>query len=270
MVEIFKNFTAFNDENEPLKIEIVGETECDKTFSIERRCSDLNALEFILDGKGTLDIDNQHLVPEKNDIFFLKVGTCHKYKSDAVNPWRKLWVVFKGAFADSLINCYLPKDVFLFKNCETVKKQFQEIVELTQQDIPYDIMVNKITVILVQIFMYIRNRTIIENEELPDVIRKRLDESVECAYNLETLCKNINYSKNYIINVFKKKYKITPYQYFLERKIDSAKAYLTHTNASVGSIAKILCYADQQYFSSSFKKAVGCSPLEYRRKTRKE
>ena len=46
MIEKFKNFAALYDENEPLKIDIVGETYCDKTFKIERKVSDLNALEF--------------------------------------------------------------------------------------------------------------------------------------------------------------------------------------------------------------------------------
>ena len=73
-----------------------------------------------------------------------------------------------------------------------------------------------------------------------------------------------------IPNVFKNKYGITPYQYFLDKKIDAAKTYLTHTNISIGAISKTLHYEDQQYFSSSFKKTVGCSPVEYRRKTRKE
>ena len=270
MIEKFKNFTAFNDECEPLKIEIVGETYCDKTFSIERTNSCLNALEFIIDGSGTLDIDGQHIIPEKNDIFMLKVGSCHHYKADPFNPWHKLWIVFTGDFADSLIKLYLPENVYLFKNCEAVKKHFEKIVEISRQDIPYDIMVNKITISLMNIFMFIRNRVLTENKDLPDIIRKKLDESVESTFNLEKLCSDINYSKNYVINVFKSKYGITPYQYFLDKKIDAAKTYLTHTNASVGSIAKTLHYADQQYFSSSFKKAAGCSPLEYRRKTRKE
>ena len=270
MIEKFKNFSALNNENDPLKIDIVGETYCDKTFKIERACSDLNALEFIIDGKGTLDIDGQHLVPEKSDIFFLKVGSKHKYKSDGNNPWHKLWIVFTGNFADSLINCYLPKDTYLFKNCDCVKKYFEEIVEISRQDIPYDLMVNKITINLMHIFMYIRNRILIENADLPDIIRKKLDECVESYFNLDKLCENMNYSKNYIINVFKNKYKITPYQYYLDKKIDAAKTYLTHTNVSIGTISKTLHYADQQYFSSSFKKTVGCSPVEYRRKTRKE
>lgn len=270
MIEQFKNFTAFNDESEPIKIEIVGETHCDKTFRIERINSDLNALEFILSGKGTLDIDGQHLEPEKNDIFFLKAGSNHKYKSDGADPWHKLWIVFTGAFADSLTTLYLPENVYLFKKCDAVKKHFEEIVEISRQNITYEMMVNRITISLMRIFMYIRNRVITENEELPDIIRKKLDESVESTFNLEKLCSDINYSKNYVISVFKNKYKITPYQYFLDKKIDAAKTYLTHTNLSIGGISKTLHYADQQYFSSSFKKVVGCSPLTYRRKTRIE
>lgn len=270
MIEKFKNFTALNDGNEPLKIDIVGETYCDKTFSIERANSTLNALEFIIDGKGTLDIDGQHLVPEKNDVFFLKEGSRHKYKSDSKQPWHKLWIVFRGDFADSLIDCYLPKDVYLFKDCRALKKYFEEIVEISRQDIPFDIMVSKITISLMHIFMYIRNRVLTETADLPDIIRKKLDESVESAFNLDNLCSSINYSKNYVINVFKNKYKVTPYQYFLDKKIDAAKTYLTHTNVSIGNIAKTLHYADQQYFSSSFKNSVGCSPIEYRRKTRRE
>ncbi|MDE6767783.1 MAG: helix-turn-helix transcriptional regulator, partial [Eubacterium sp.] len=64
-------------------------------------------------------------------------------------------------------------------------------------------------------------------------------------------------------------YGMTPYQYYLERKIDAAKVYLVHTNMSIGDISKVLHYADQQYFSSSFKNATGYSPLEFRKKARK-
>ena len=237
MIEKFKNFVALNAESDPLKIEIVGETYCDGHFSIVRQNSDLNALEFIIDGSGTLDIDSQHLEPEKDDIFFLKVGSRHKYKSDAQKPWHKLWIVFKGDFADSLINCYIPKDVFLFKNCRAVKKYFDDIVEISRQDIPYNIMVNKITVDLIYIFMFIRSHTLTENADLPDLIRKQLDECVESYFNLDKLCENMNYSKNYIISVFKEKYNITPYQYFLDKKIDSAKTYLMHTNLSIARSA---------------------------------
>ena len=63
MIEKFKNFSALYDESEPLKIDIIGETYCDKTFKIERAVSDLNALEFIVDGRGSFEIEGQKLSP---------------------------------------------------------------------------------------------------------------------------------------------------------------------------------------------------------------
>lgn len=268
MVEEFKSYVTFARSDDPLRIRLIGETYCNKNFCIERECSDLNAFEFIVDGSGVLDIDGQHLIPEKGDVFFLKFGTKHRYYSDAENPWHKFWIVFDGKLASSLIDCYLPKNTYLFKNCP-IGKTFERIVSLSRQDMPYENMLNQVTLCLMDIFMYIRNRIKIDREDLPELIRKKLDESVEEKFNLDVLCESINYSKNYVINVFKSKYNLTPYKYFLDKKLDAAKAYLTHTNMSVNSIAETLHYSDQQYFSASFKQATGFSPLEFRKITRK-
>ena len=70
MIEDFKNFVTLAGDNDPLKIELIGETYCDKKFNIVRANSDLTALEFIIDGCGTLDIEGQHLIPEKTTFSF--------------------------------------------------------------------------------------------------------------------------------------------------------------------------------------------------------
>lgn len=268
MTEEYKNYVNLIRKDQPLQIELIGETYCDESFKISRESSDLNALEFIIEGEGVLEIDGQYLSPQTNDIFMLKKGTKHRYFSGSANPWHKYWIVFRGPLAECLIKSYLPDNTYLFKNCSAIKKYFEEIIALSKKDIPHEMLVNKVTVCLLNIFMYIRSKEQLGNEDLPEIIRSRLDESVENRFNLDALCKDINYSKNYVINVFKDKYGVTPYKYFLNRKIDSAKVYLSHTNMSVFEIAKILHYSDQQYFSVSFKNSVGCSPLEYRRRTR--
>lgn len=49
------------------------------------------------------------------------------------------------------------------------------------------------------------------------------------------------------------------------RKImDTAKDMLSGTDKSIGEIAYALGYRYPQYFSRAFKKAVGCTPNEYR------
>ncbi len=267
MVEDFKNFSSYICEDDPLQVFMVGETYCNKHFEIRRACSDLNAIEFIIDGSGFLNIEGQHLIPEENDVFILRKGTKHHYKADDDNPWHKYWIVFDGKLAECLFDSYLPKNTYIFKNCD-LKKYFKEIFSISRQNISYEIMSQKIAVILLQIFMYIRTRNTSKTEDLADIIKRRLDESIEKPYNLDELCKSVNYSKNYIINVFSEKFGITPYQYFIDKKIEAAKSYLAHTNISIGNISKILNYADQQYFSYCFKKAVGISPLAYRKMTR--
>ncbi len=268
MIEDFKNFSSFMTDDSPMKVWLVGETYCDGRFKIERENSDMMALEYIIEGTGTLEINGQHLIPEAGDVFFLKLGSNHKYFTDNDNAWHKYWIVFDGKMATTMADLYLPDDTYLFKKCN-VKKQFEKIFRLSKEDISYERMVNAITLELMQIFMYIKNGIEMNNESIAHKIKRMLDKSVENHFNLDNLCEDINYSKNYIINIFKEEYGMTPYQYYLERKIDAAKMYLMHTNMSIGDIAKVLHYADQQYFSSSFKSAAGCSPLEFRKRIRK-
>ena len=72
MIENFKNFSSFMSQEDPLKVWLVGETYCDRNFSIERENSDMMALEYIIEGTGTLNIDGQHLTPEAGDVFFFE------------------------------------------------------------------------------------------------------------------------------------------------------------------------------------------------------
>lgn len=74
MVEDFKNFTQYKGETAPVNIWMVGETYCDEGFQIERSDSELMALEFIISGKGTLEIEGQTLHPAENDVFFCARG----------------------------------------------------------------------------------------------------------------------------------------------------------------------------------------------------
>lgn len=96
MIEDFKNFSSFMTDDSPMKVWLVGETYCDGRFKIERENSDMMALEYIIEGTGTLEINGQHLIPEAGDVFFLKLGSNHKYFTDNDNAWHKYWIVFDG------------------------------------------------------------------------------------------------------------------------------------------------------------------------------
>ena len=54
-------------------------------------------------------------------------------------------------------------------------------------------------------------------------------------------------------------------EFMVSIRIERAKSLLAETDMSVREIAEAVGYEDQNYFSRSFRKVVGCSPREFRR-----
>lgn len=268
MYENIKRFSASDDDN-PFGIRFVGETLCDDKFIIERKCSDMTSFEYIVDGYGTLEINGQILHPQKGDMFLITEGSCHKYYSQKENGWHKYFVSFYGDMIKPMLNSYLPKDTYIFPNCG-FKKAFEKIFDIAFNSDDEDAKTTqmKIATEIFKICNYLRYNQINEKEDCADKIKHYIDMNIDRDFNLDELCKSINYSKNHIINIFFEKFGITPYRYYTDSKINMAKDYLINTNMTIAEISNILSYSDQQYFSYCFKKATGYSPKNYRNKIR--
>jgi len=100
-------------------------------------------------------------------------------------------------------------------------------------------------------------------EKMKDYLRNH----AASKFKIEKLCQYISRSESQTIKIFKEAYGITPYAYFLEKKINLAKDMLLNTNLSVKQIANNLYFADEYYFSNVFKKKTGVSPSKYRKGT---
>lgn len=266
MKEKILNFAPYYDKTLPLNIRLMGETEYEERIDVVRTKSELMSLEFISDGWGTLEINGQTYHPQKNDVFFLKKGSNHHYYSSKENPWHKYWVIFEGPLADMLVKNYLPENTYFFPDCHC-KNIVQNIIKIadTYAD-DYKRMVDEISVELMRFFVYVSHRDERRRDDLSEKIRKKIDFYIEKEFSLDTVCEDLGYSKNYIIQVFEKAYGVTPYQYYMEKKFAAAKNYLEDTTLPIGEIAERLSYCDQRYFSVCFKNYVGMSPTEYRKK----
>ncbi len=263
--DILRSFYQFVKEGDPFGINFVGKSICDDKFYTERADSDVMSLEYIVDGEGTLEINGQVLHPGARDVFLLTEGSCHKYYTDKNNPWRKYFVSFQGPLAHKLKELYLPYNTYLFKDCD-VADMFEKIFNVAFDDtLSYEDINREITIEIVKIILFIYSRKTEASEDLAEKIKNKIDYLVEGEFSLDDIAKSLSYSKNHIINTFRDKYKKTPYQYYMEAKIEIAKRYLRQTSCSISDISANLSFSDPQYFSSSFKKLVGVSPREYRK-----
>ncbi len=82
---------------------------------------------------------------------------------------------------------------------------------------------------------------------------------------IEEICKELNYNKSYIFQRFKADTGYPIMAYFLKLKIEQAKRMLREGEAAVSQIAEALAFDTPNYFSKTFKKHTGMSPLTYRR-----
>lgn len=263
MYENIKRFYS-GDDNRPFGIRFVGETICDSKFRIERQSSEWHSLEYIVDGVGTLEINGQVLRPKKGDIFLLTEGSNHKYYSQNENGWKKFFVSFYGELSNQLISLYLPKDEYLF-NDTNLLSNFQKIFDIAfDSNNDKESAELKIQLEIIKIFTQLYSKQN-NDEDTADKIKRYIDTMVDKELNLDYLCKSMNYSKNHIINIFSQKFKVTPYQYFTNKKIELAKDYLKNSSMTISEISNTLSYSDQQYFSYCFKKATGFSPRAYRK-----
>ena len=98
-----------------------------------------------------------------------------------------------------------------------------------------------------------------------DTICRRIYENPSGAYRVEKLAKAVSLSPDHFSRLFRRLKGVTPREFILRARIESAQDLLRSSNHSIGRIAEILGYSDVYFFSRQFKEKVGVSPSEFRR-----
>lgn len=102
------------------------------------------------------------------------------------------------------------------------------------------------------------------NDPLIDNVIKELGNSKYGKFSLDSISKNVSYSKSYLCRHFKKVTGITIINYFYKIKIEEAKKMLISGKNTISEISDILNFDSVQYFSKIFKKYSGFTPSEWR------
>ena len=95
---------------------------------------------------------------------------------------------------------------------------------------------------------------------------KLLKENVESKITIDQICQETAYSRAYLFKKFKKATGKTVMDYYLDLKIESAKQLIRENELSVKQIADKLYFDTPNYFSKTFKKKTGLTPLQYKKR----
>ena len=96
---------------------------------------------------------------------------------------------------------------------------------------------------------------------------KSLDENLDKKLTLKSVSEIFNLSGGYFSGLFKKEIGVCFSNYLTQLRIDKAKVLLKETSLSVKEVSYAVGYRCVSNFDHDFKRLVGLSPLEYRKRT---
>ena len=174
-------------------------------------------------------------------------------------------MVFDSDILTNLADFYLPGSEYCFHDCDLSDAfcELEEIADNYADD--YSAMCDAAAVVLYKMIITVKRAVEDKSADVCKKICADIHAFTGEHFSLDLLCTKYGYSKNHIIRIFRERYGITPYKYYIDNKMRTAKLYLRNTDLSVEEIAHRLGFEDAHYFSAYFKSANGISPLKYRK-----
>lgn len=105
------------------------------------------------------------------------------------------------------------------------------------------------------------------NSPLIRAVREYILLHLDKSIATQELSRAVSMNRTYLCKRFQEEAGMTVNHYITAVKMDEAKRLLDVTKKTSAEIAEILGYSSQSYFQSVFKKVVGVTPGEYRKKS---
>lgn len=265
----------------PFYLEMAGISYCDATYRIKRQDSTETVIEYIVEGRGYLNVDGENYAATAGDVYILRKKTNHTYWSDARYPWIKIFFNIRGSLAELILGEYqLGKRGEVVLEAPELEQDFRDMLaDLSDSTLGQTERFDRAAVKFLDIVIKLANIRRAHGAHKDNLmsVEKEMNTLVEyITMNPRRIVGNqeladvIFRSKDYVIKRFFANFGATPYDYQIQQKMFSARNMLANTNLSVKEIAASLGYEDQHYFSFMFKKRCGMSPTQYRKKVRAE
>ncbi len=290
-----RNYVSYTypvDENlqTPISVETMGIDYFQNEYRKELWRFDVSFIACVISGRGILHTDSGIYPLHKGDLFILcKNNNYHISASkDAHEPWGFIRFNIRKDYILHLLTAFQIENIHILEHCG-LEPLFRKGIELAADETMNAVVKQKslallLTQILIEIsFIHHARRfpvintpedndtdsRLIERKLLfPSYVQKvkdYIDKHLEDKINLKDLNKIVPLTPRHINNIFKKEVGVTPYNYYILKRIELSKNLLIRTNLSVKEIAQKLKFADEFYFSNIFKKKTGMSPLKYKK-----
>lgn len=225
-------------------------------------------LWLITGGNGTLREGERDYSLTAGDCFFLPMASPRLAFQTLPDPMLVTWIIFEMRTLENIP--LLPNSTLLplFRHFEdltllqSLTDRFFEAVTVhrkTSADATH-----WLRAILQEILRHDRLHAASDSDAILEEIRQEIRNSPASEHNIADLATRMNCSVDHFIRLFSARFGMTPGQYIIQARIDSAKNSLLYSSMSIKEIAENLGYCNPFFFSKQFKKVTGVRPSQFR------
>ncbi len=201
--------------------------------------------------------------------FIFLPGDTVEYHPSQSDPWEYLWFIIETEDMDFFIDFYnadKETGIFRYDFPHVIEEQFRALKRKTVLSI------SPLETLSIYLNILMRHSAPSRSSSMAKIYAVSAKEYIESNYYLHPsigeLAKHLNISQSYLYRVFFEEYGISPKEYLSRFCMEQAKALLRSSDMNISQIAASVGYNDVLSFSSFFSKRKGCSPTEYRNRTR--
>ena len=235
-------------------------------YSLYRDSYDSFLLKYIKKGSFTLEFDGQTQQVSEGNFVLIDCYKPHAYYSDT--GWESIWCHFDGVTARAHYSSIVSRlgNVFFLTDPYPVIKKLTAIYDTFYSgDVIKEPLLSKyLNDILTSFHLYSPINIMSRDhtnavEEVISYINKHFTENITIAIWLKRLA-----LVNIISYVYLKETGMTPYEYIINIRINTAKYLLRNSQLSVKDICFSTGFSSESVFCNAFKKRLGITPTEYR------
>ncbi len=221
-------------------------------------------IHFNTKGKGYF---NGNVVNEGQG-FLVYDGMYAHHQADKKNPWELLWITLSGSYVPEILSQYKANpdtNIFDYGPLMYVRETAKKIY--TFKEISMD------SLRLLEMFLQIHCSCVKQENNIRcrasseiyiEYAQKYIKDNIHRAISIDELTRLIGISQPYLYKLFMKEFNMSPKQYIMKIKLDTAKNMLASTDMTITEIANSVGYDDVLTFSRVFSSKEHTSPTKYR------
>lgn len=213
-------------------------------------------LHYVTTGSGRYLMNGTESPVNSGDIFVSRAGYATSYVADETDPFTYIWVSFE---CTDTFAALLTEDVFSAPWAHSI---FQRIISANQTEAAELSICAQLFEFFAQLSAIQSSRTAHKEDYVSRAINYIQINFAE-PIQLSEIAAALGLSRNYFCRLFKKQVGLSPQEYLVTYRLETAAKLLTEQGLSQKEAATRVGYPDVYTFSRMFKRKFGIPPGEY-------